>query len=208
MKYFCEECNRETIHNEISAERFDKITGEPEGEKQSTKEKLFFKFLRFSQIEEYTKYFSGVRFYECECCGSGVIICRDGSSYAFPISDLKQFNIALYDLPLVSDKFSLDEECYEKNIEIIKLFYFRVNLRSFDEIIINAGRCYNDIFQYNIRMGKWFDKNKFDHELIFYIAGWILQNRNYQYIRGYNQYGLSRAITDNILSFLEYKALL
>lgn len=66
-----------------------------------------------------------------------------------------------------------------------------------------AGKVYKDISQMNLNTKKWTKTSEFDHELLFYIAGWIKDHIVNKSVRSLTQTELAGRITDKIIAYIE-----
>ena len=66
-----------------------------------------------------------------------------------------------------------------------------------------AGKVYKDISQMNLNTKKWTKTGEFDHELLFYIAGWIKGHVVNESVRSLTQTELAGRITDKIIAYIE-----
>jgi hypothetical protein len=70
-----------------------------------------------------------------------------------------------------------------------------------------AGKVYKDISQMNRNTKKW-ERKEYDHELLFYIAGWIKDNIVNDRVRTLSQAELAGKITDKIIAFVDSQSYL
>lgn len=90
---------------------------------------------------------------------------------------------------------------YDSYIEKIKNEYFDDNIKTFDDLITAAGKCYEHMLHFNIAEGKWSSYDNFDNPCVNFLAGWILNNRNYPFLKKYNERKLADEIGTKIINF-------
>lgn len=73
---------------------------------------------------------------------------------------------------------------------------------SLEHICQQAGKVYSDIFEINCKLNYWQDRDKYDHTLVFLIAGWIKDNLSTDATDGLTQENLASAITEQSLAYL------
>lgn len=113
------------------------------------------------------------------------------------ISDTKKF-FGGYHFENILEKHS----SYDKKVLAIKNNYFRFICPSYVYLLITCGKYYDEMMHYNVKMGKWNDLNSYDHKMIFLLAGWLKENRNYDCINGISKEKLANDITEYILSYI------
>ncbi|MEZ4710590.1 MAG: hypothetical protein R3A44_25550 [Caldilineaceae bacterium] len=87
--------------------------------------------------------------------------------------------------------------------KIYQLHFESIKVDSSSTYILGlAGRVYADIAKLNWKIGLT-RRNDFDHTLVFYIAGWLKDNINNNYIQKHSQAILADTITKQILHYLE-----
>jgi len=91
---------------------------------------------------------------------------------------------------------------YNKAIQEIKNNYFRFICPNYTYLLNTCGKYYDEMMHYNVKMGKWRDLNLYDHKMIFFLAGWLKENRNYDCLNGISKEKLSHDITNYILSYI------
>ncbi|MDD6003909.1 MAG: hypothetical protein PUC50_17160 [Bacteroidales bacterium] len=91
---------------------------------------------------------------------------------------------------------------YDSYIEKIKNYYLKLSINNYEELLSAAGKCYQDMQNFNIEEGKWSSYDNFDDCCVFYMAGWILQNRNYTFLKGFTEGKLADAIATSILNYV------
>lgn len=103
---------------------------------------------------------------------------------------------------LLSNYFS--KKNYQANILFIYKHYFNDKIANFNDLLSQAGKVYNEISSYNIRVGYQIHSNKFDHEMVYYMAGWIVDNKKsiYPFLTNMAQHSLASSITNNIFNYL------
>lgn len=69
------------------------------------------------------------------------------------------------------------EEEYQKCIERIKNHYFKGQIfDSFTDLLFNGIACFQDMTSFNVRVGRWDDRNGLDEEGLFLLSSWIHDN--------------------------------
>lgn len=69
------------------------------------------------------------------------------------------------------------EEEYQKCIEQIKNHYFKGQIfDSFTDLLFNGIACFQDMTSFNVRVGRWDDRNGLDEEGLFLLSSWIHDN--------------------------------
>lgn len=91
---------------------------------------------------------------------------------------------------------------YEKTVDAIKNNYFRYICPNYIYLLNTCGRYYDEMMHYNIKMGKWNDLNIYDHKMIYMLAGWLKENRDYDCIRNISKAKLAHDITDYIITYI------
>lgn len=104
---------------------------------------------------------------------------------------------------LLSDKFSTNPSIYNSNIDKLYKHYFIKDIASYEDFLSEAGKLYNDMLQYNYRMSKWTNRESFDHNAVFCIAGWAIQNTKYPFLLNRSQKTIAQDITDKILRYIQ-----
>lgn len=106
------------------------------------------------------------------------------------------------DETIFSDRFTNNPDDYDDNILLIYKYYFTNDIFSYDALLSRAGKVYDDLCRYNFRMGKWLDRNKFDHVVVYYMAGWIKSNTNYPFVQDKEQARIAADITNQIMNYV------
>lgn len=97
---------------------------------------------------------------------------------------------------------AIETTSYEKTVEAIKNNYFRYICPNYIYLLNTCGRYYDEMMHYNVKMGKWNDLNIYDHKMIYMLAGWLKENRNYDCIRNISKARLAHDITDYIITYI------
>lgn len=102
---------------------------------------------------------------------------------------------------LISNHF-FSSSTYNDNIELLYNHYFSNVMQTEKEMYSQTGKLYRDMYNYNQLMGIYSDSTKFDYPMIYLIAGWVLKNRNYTFLKNMNQARLASNMTNYILNYL------
>lgn len=116
------------------------------------------------------------------------------------LEDSKQF----YESYLYKNQLSKGKS-YDKIVEFLKNAYFRYICPSYQYLLDCCGKYYDEMMHLNIESSKWFDINEFDHQLIYLLAAWLKESRNYGEIADKSKSELAEDITNYILSYLNSK---
>lgn len=71
----------------------------------------------------------------------------------------------------------------KKTVDAIKDNYFRYICPNNIYLLNTCDRYYDEMMHYNVKMGKWNDLNIYDHKMIYILADWLKENRDYDCIR-------------------------
>lgn len=92
---------------------------------------------------------------------------------------------------------------YKKKILMFYQCGFSKN-DSYQTIIDNAGVVYNNIIQFNYKLGIHKDLSIYDHFLVYCMAGWIKENLLDYSVDNRSQKDIASDITTRIFEYLKY----
>lgn len=93
---------------------------------------------------------------------------------------------------------------YTSLVEKIKNNYFRFICPSYIYLLDQSGKYYDEMIHLNVKFKKWNSCNDFDHVMIYMLAGWLQNYRQYACIENVSQERLASDITNYILNYIRH----
>ena len=100
---------------------------------------------------------------------------------------------------MIKDYLFTEEMTYSEKERILRNEYFPYNITDVNSLLCFAIEFYNEKFQIDLDYGNLSNPNKIDDVSIWFLSEWILQNRQYEFLCGYDVRLLSSMIYNAIL---------
>lgn len=91
---------------------------------------------------------------------------------------------------------------YDKAVAEIKNNYFRYICPNYTYLLNTCGKYYDEMMHYNVKKGRWNSLSLYDHKMVYMLAGWLKDNRDYDCLTGISKERLAHEITDHIITYI------